>query len=70
MFCSFSTDFIDTEAKCGQRLSKIVHEELNKKKTQLSRVTLFCCRAFAGYSAPLAPILFRARPSVVSVYEK
>jgi hypothetical protein len=61
MFCSLITDLIVTEVKCGQCLWKIVHEELNKKKIGASLVTLFCCRAFARYSAPLAPISFLSR---------
>jgi hypothetical protein len=70
MFCSFSTDFIPSEFECGQCLWTIVHEELNEKNTGASRVTLFCCRAFARCSTPLAPILFSARSSVVSVCGK
>ncbi len=52
MFCSLMTDLIASEVKSVQCLWEIVDEDLNKKKTDASRVTLFCCRAFARCSAP------------------
>jgi len=70
MFCSLIIDLIVTEVKCSQCLWKIVHEELNKEQTGSSRVTLFCCRAFARCSNPWAPILFHPSSSVVNVCGK
>ena len=56
MFCSLITDLIVAEIKCGECLKKIVSEWMNKKKIGVDCVTLFCCKAFQKYCAPLAPI--------------
>jgi hypothetical protein len=56
MLCSFVTDLIVSEVKCGECLRKIVSEWLKKKKNDVNCVTLFCCRALARCCAPSLPI--------------
>ncbi len=50
------TDFNVFETKCGECLQKRENEWIHRRKSDVSRVTLFCCRALARCCAPCSPI--------------
>jgi hypothetical protein len=56
VLCSLLSDLIAYEVKCGECLWKRENEWVNRRKIDVSRVTLFCCRALARYCAPWSPI--------------
>ncbi len=70
MFCSLVSDLVLVEVKYGECLWKRENEWINRRKSDVSRVTLFCCRAFARCCAPWCLISFQPRLSVVSVWKK
>jgi hypothetical protein len=70
VLCSLLSDLIPVEVKCGECLWKRENEWINRRKRDVSRVTLFCCRALARYRAPCTPIPLLARSSVMSVCEE
>jgi hypothetical protein len=69
LFGSFIPDFIVSEVECGECLRE-KSEDMKEKDEEKKMFTSFSRKASASCLAPSAPIPFRARLSVMIVFER